>query len=90
MPANAISDVIDGWKYTGNRLHPTQKPLSVLLPLIETFSMPEETVLDPFCGSGSSLVAARKLGRNYFGIEIDATNYCIASKRLSKLEALTA
>ena len=38
------------WTYSGNRLHPTQKPLPVLLPLIETFSAPDSLVLDPFAG----------------------------------------
>lgn len=43
-PAETIGDVID-WTYSGNKLHPTQKPLSVLLPLTETFSAPDSTVL---------------------------------------------
>ena len=69
-PENPISDIID-WKYTGNKLHPTQKPLAALCPLIESFSKPGDTVLDPFAGSGSSLLAAKKLGRNYVGVEVD-------------------
>jgi len=80
--AQPIGDVI-AWRYTGNRLHPTQKPLSVLLPLIETFSAPGETVLDPFAGSGSTLAAAKELGRAYLGIELDATYHGIASARLA-------
>lgn len=42
------------WTYSGNKLHPTQKPVSVLLPLVETFSPAQGTVLDPFAGSGST------------------------------------
>jgi adenine-specific DNA-methyltransferase len=61
-PANPIGDVIY-WTYTGNKLHPTQKPLSILRPLIETFSTPQGIVLDPFTGSGSTLLAARQRGR---------------------------
>jgi len=80
-PKETIGDVID-WTYSGNRLHPTQKPLSVLLPLIETFSRPEATVLDPFAGSGSSLLAAKMLGRSYIGIELDARYHAIARRRL--------
>jgi site-specific DNA-methyltransferase (adenine-specific) len=81
-PASTISDVID-WTYSGNKLHPTQKPLSVLLPLVETFSTPESVVFDPFAGSGSSLLAAKSLGRSYLGIELDQSYHAIASERLA-------
>jgi DNA modification methylase len=80
-PAMTIGDVID-WTYSGNKLHPTQKPLSVLLPLVETFSRPQGTVLDPFAGSGSSLIAAKMLGRSYIGIELDAQYHSLATRRL--------
>jgi adenine-specific DNA-methyltransferase len=80
-PAYPIGDVLD-WTYSGNKLHPTQKPLSVLLPLIETFSKPGDMVLDPFCGSGSTLVAAHMLGRGYLGIEVSAEYHVIAACRL--------
>jgi len=83
QPKNAISDVIN-WKYTGNRLHPTQKPLCVLSPLIEAFSQPNATVLDPFSGSGSSLLAAKLLGRNYLGVELDPAYHAVASERLAQ------
>jgi len=82
QPENPIGDVIP-WKYTGNKLHPTQKPLSVLLPLVETFCPAQGTVLDPFSGSGSSLVAAKTLGRSYLGIELDAKYHAIAQRRLA-------
>lgn len=71
------------WAYSGNKLHPTEKPLQALLPLIEAFSAPGDWVLDPFAGSGSTLVAARQSGRNYLGIEIDAGYYAKASGRLN-------
>lgn len=83
QPAYAIGDVID-WTYSGNKLHPTQKPLSVLLPLVEAFSPAQGTVLDPFAGSGSSLLAAKTLGRDYIGIELDAKYHAIASRRLEQ------
>jgi adenine-specific DNA-methyltransferase len=82
QPSYAIGDVID-WTYSGNKLHPTQKPLSVLLPLVETFCPKGGTVLDPFSGSGSSLLAARSPGRSYLGIELDAKYHAIAQSRLS-------
>jgi adenine-specific DNA-methyltransferase len=82
-PAFPIGDVID-WTYSGNKLHPTQKPLSVLLPLVDTFSAPGGLVLDPFSGSGSSLLAAKMLGRSYLGIELDPTYHGLASRRLAQ------
>ena len=81
-PKDTIGDVID-WTYSGNRLHPTQKPLSVLLPLVETFSLPQSLILDPFAGSGSSLLAAKTLRRAYLGIELDPGYHAIATKRLA-------
>jgi adenine-specific DNA-methyltransferase len=83
QPQDTIGDVLD-WTYSGNKLHPTQKPLSVLLPLVQTFSAAQGTVLDPFAGSGSSLHAAKMLGRSYLGIELDARYHAIASRRLAE------
>jgi site-specific DNA-methyltransferase (adenine-specific) len=82
-PAEPISDVI-GWCYTGNKLHPTQKPLEVLQPLIASFSQPGDLVLDPFAGSGSSLLAAKTLGRRWLGIELDVGYHQIATQRLAE------
>jgi adenine-specific DNA-methyltransferase len=81
-PAHLISDVID-FDYTGNRLHPTQKPVQALRPLIESFCVPGGLVLDPFCGSGSTLAAARDIGRNWLGIELNKEHFDTATKRLS-------
>lgn len=80
-PAAPIPDVID-FAYTGNRLHPTQKPVEALVPLIEAFSKPGQLVLDPFCGSGSTLVAARRLGRRFLGIDLDPAHCETARRRL--------
>ena len=81
-PEFPIGDVID-WTYSGNKLHPTQKPLSVLTPLIESFCPRGGVVLDPFAGSGSTCLAARTVGRNYLGIEIDPATHEVASRRLA-------
>lgn len=88
QPRDTIGDVLN-WTYTGNKLHPTQKPLSVLTPLVETFSPPSGLVLDPFTGSGSTLLAAKMLGRPYLGIELDARYRAIATERLEQSPATT-
>lgn len=88
-PEHPIGDVID-WQYSGNKLHPTQKPISVLTPLIESFCPRGGTVLDPFAGSGSTLVAARSVGRHFIGIELDPQFHRVASARLSGYSARQA
>jgi len=81
-PADPISDV-QPWSYSGNRAHPTEKSIDTLMPLIKSFSLSGAVVLDPFCGSGSSLVAAAFAGRQYLGIELE-TRYCeLARRRLA-------
>jgi site-specific DNA-methyltransferase (adenine-specific) len=80
-PATPAADVLD-WCYTGNRLHPTEKPVDALKPLIAAFCPANGLVLDPFCGSGSTLVAAKELGRRYVGIEVEGAHCRTASRRL--------
>lgn len=80
-PAVPIPDTLD-WTYTGNKLHPTQKPIAVLRPLISAFSKPEDIVLDPFCGSGSTLAAAIELDRKCVGIELDSKHSLTARNRI--------
>ena len=55
----------------------------MLQPLIASFSQPGDLVLDPFAGSGSSLLAAKNLGRRWLGIELDAGYHQIATQRLA-------
>ena len=69
LPESPLPDVM-GWQYTGNRFHPTEKPVTSLQPLIESFTLPGAIVLDPFAGSGSTCVAALQAGRRYIGIEL--------------------
>ena len=81
-PERTLSDV-QRWTYSGNRHHPTEKAVSIIEPLIETFSWPGDIVLDPFLGSGTTALAARRCGRHYIGIEKD-TEYCtVAERRLA-------
>ena len=63
-------------------LHPHQKPLNLLKSLIELTTIEGQIILDPFCGSGSTLVAAKQLNRNYIGFESNAEYYDIAKTRL--------
>ena len=76
-----ISDVCE-WDYSGNVLHPTQKPVKPLQKLIETFCPQGGLVLDPFAGSGSTLAAAQLAGRKWLGIELDEGYHEIARSRL--------
>lgn len=69
LPQHQLPDV-QGWKYSGNRHHPTEKPVTSLQPIIESFTAPGAIVLDPFAGSGSTCVAALQAGRRYIGIEL--------------------
>jgi site-specific DNA-methyltransferase (adenine-specific) len=84
-PAQPLDDV-QRWEYSGNVVHPTEKAVSVLQPLIRSFSRPGDLVLDAFSGSGSTLVAAALLGRRYFGIELEAKYVELARRRLAGVE----
>lgn len=85
LPERPIDD-IQPWVYSGNHDHPTQKAVKILTPLIEAFSQPGQLVLDPFAGSGSTLVAAALNGRRYLGIELER-DYCrVARERLVNVQ----
>lgn len=81
-PAKPIPDVLD-MPYGGNKLHPTQKPVASLLPLVEVFCPVSDLVLDPFAGSGSSLVAAQHFGRDWLGMELNPDHAVMATCRLA-------
>jgi site-specific DNA-methyltransferase (adenine-specific) len=85
LPKQPLMDVMD-MPYSGNKLHPTQKPVPVLAQLIRSFSLPGDTVLDAFCGSGSTCAAALLTGRRYIGIELDAEYFNQASARLERVK----
>ena len=69
-----------------NTDHPTQKPEKLLAKIILASSLPGQLVFDPFLGSGTTSVVAKKLGRFYIGVEIDETYCCLAEKRLDMAE----
>lgn len=64
------------------KFHPSQKPESLMVWLLEQYTRPGDTVLDPFMGSGSTGVACAQTGRNFIGIEIVETYYKIAEQRI--------
>jgi len=64
-----------------NLVHPNEKPVPLMRQLIEITTKPGDVILDPFAGSGSTLVAAVQTGRKYIGIEIDADYHALAQKR---------
>lgn len=66
----------------GSRVHTTQKPIDLMLRLVELFTDPGDTVLDPYCGSGTTGVACLRLGRNFVGCEMDETYAETARERL--------
>lgn len=82
-PSNIWTDLtVPFWSMPENTDHPTQKPEKLLAKLILASSNPGDVVFDPFQGSGTTSVVAKKLGRRYVGVEIDETYCCLAEKRL--------
>lgn len=73
------------WERDGKeipKIHPAQKPVGVIKRLIEVFTDPGDVVIDPCCGSGSTLRAAYELGRSSFGFEIDRNFYTRAKNEM--------
>lgn len=82
-PSNLWTDIsVPFWSMPENTDHPTQKPEKLIAKLILASSRSGDVILDPFLGSGTTSVVAKKLGRSYVGIEIDEIFCCLAEKRL--------
>lgn len=86
-PSNLWTDLtVPFWSMAENTDHPTQKPEKLLAKIILASSNEGDLVFDPFLGSGTTSVVAKKLRRRYCGIEIDETYACLAEKRLALAE----
>lgn len=84
-PSNLWTDIsIPFWSMPENTPHPTQKSEKLLAKLILASTNPGDFVLDPFLGSGTTSVVAKKLSRNYLGIELDQ-DYCLLAQRRLEL-----
>ena len=82
-PSNLWSDIsVPFWSMPENTAHPTQKPEKLISKLILASSDKGSVVFDPFLGSGTTAAVAKKLGRRFFGVEIDADYCCMSLKRL--------
>lgn len=69
----------------GGGVHPTQKPLPLMSDLVSLFSFAGETILDPFMGSGTTLVAAARHGRSGIGIEANEKHFSAACRRVEEI-----
>lgn len=82
-PSNLWTDLtVPFWSMPENTDHPTQKPEKLMAKVILASSRPHDVVFDPFLGSGTTAVVAKKLGRNFLGIEMEEEYCCLALKRL--------
>lgn len=82
-PSNFWNDIsVPYWSMKENTAHPTQKPEKLIAKLILASSNEKDVVLDPFLGSGTTGVVAKKLGRNFYGIEKNPLYCAWAVKRL--------
>jgi site-specific DNA-methyltransferase (adenine-specific) len=86
-PSNLWTDLtVPFWSMPENTDHPTQKPEKLLAKIILASSKSGDFIMDPFSGSGTTCVVAKKLGRRYLGIEMDEMYACLSLKRLKMAE----
>ena len=87
-PSNFWDDIsVPFWSMPENTDHPTQKPEKLYAKLVLASSRPGEVVFDPFLGSGTASVVAKKLGRHWCGIELNEEYCLLAEKRLELAES---
>jgi len=86
-PSNIWTDIsVPFWSMSENTNHPTQKPEKLIAKLILASSNPDDLIFDPFVGSGTTAVTAKKLGRRFIGIEREKEYAALACKRLEMAE----
>ena len=86
-PSNLWTDItIPFWSMPENTDHPTQKPEKLVAKIILASTNENDVVLDPFLGSGTTSVVAKKLNRKYIGIDMNPEWYCLTEKRLNIAE----
>jgi len=84
-PSNLWNDLtVPFWSMPENTTHPTQKPEKLLAKIILASTNENDLILDPFSGSGTTAVVAKKLKRNFVGIEMDE-NYCLLTEKRLEL-----
>lgn len=83
LPDSAIADVVE-WEREPDAVHPNQKPVEALYPLLKTFAPEDGIVLDPFMGSGSTLRAAKDFGLRAIGIEVEHKYCTMAAQRMAQ------
>lgn len=82
-PSNLWTDItVPFWSMSENTDHPTQKPEKLVAKIVLASTRPGDVVFDPFLGSGTTSVVAKKLGRRFVGVDIDEEFCCLAEKRL--------
>jgi site-specific DNA-methyltransferase (adenine-specific) len=90
-PSNIWTDLtVPFWSMPENTDHPTQKPEKLLAKIILAGSNEGDVVFDPFLGSGTTSVVAKKLHRRYVGVEVDLDYCCLAEKRLELVDVAPA
>ena len=85
FPGHRPKDLVTFKKINSSQMiHPTEKPVGLLASLITSVTKPGDLILDPFAGSGSTLVAAKKTGRRFIGVELDGQYHQIAQRRVEE------
>lgn len=85
FPGHRPKDVVSFKKLSSTQMiHPTEKPVGLLASLITSVTKPGDLILDPFAGSGSTLVAAKKTGRRFIGVELDGEYFEKAQRRIEE------
>ncbi len=88
FPGRRPRDLVTYQKLASSQMiHPTEKPVGLLTNLISSVTKPGDLIIDPFAGSGSTCVAAKKTGRRFIGIELDDEHFKNASRRIEEVTA---